>query len=272
MDIKYFCSWWGLDNLGLEEMLRKIKEAGFDGVEIGIPNEKEKQEELNSLLAKYHLEVIAHQYQATGNFEQYKETFHKSLENAAKFNPLFINSHTGKDFWNTNQNIELVKIADGVQDKFGIKILHETHRKHFLFSTLTAKRYFELLPELKITADFSHWTCVSETMLEDQREILELGFARAEHIHARVGFEEGPQISDPRAKEWNKHLTTFTIWWQKIVDKFINEKKEYLTITPEFGPVPYTWTIPHSNKPVSDFFEINCWMMEYLKQSLILSK
>ena len=37
MEIKYFCSWWGLDHLGLEPMLEKIKSAGFDGVEIGVP-------------------------------------------------------------------------------------------------------------------------------------------------------------------------------------------------------------------------------------------
>ncbi len=189
--------------------------------------------------------------------------------NAASFKPLFINSHTGRDYWEKEKNIELIRIADRIQEKENIKIFHETHRKHFLFSTLTAKQYFNILPDLKITIDLSHWTCVSETMLEDQKEILELGIKRAEHIHARVGFEEGPQVSDPRAKEWEVYLEIFTGWWQRIVDKFKNEQREYLTITPEFGPVPYTQTIPFSNKPVSDFFEINCWMKDYLKKTLV---
>jgi len=268
MEIKYFCSWWGLDNLGLESMLKKIKSAGFDGVEIGIPFNSEERKILKSLLQKYELDVIAHQYQASGVFKEYKKSFFNSLENAASFGSIMINSHTGRDYWPTNKNLELIKIADEIQSKYDVKIIHETHRKHFLFSTLTADQYFNLLPDLKITADLSHWTCVSETMLEDQKEILDLGISRAEHIHARVGFEEGPQIPDPRAPEWKTHLNIFTNWWQRIVDKFKEEKRDYLTITPEFGPVPYTWTTPHTNEPLTDFFEINCWMKDYLKQKL----
>jgi len=270
MKIKYFCTWWGLDHLGMEPMLKKIKSAEFDGVEIGIPFNKHKQKELRVLLEKYELDVIAHQYQADGDFENYKKTFKESIEIAAKFNPLIINSHTGRDYWSADKNIEIINIADNIQSEYNLNILHETHRKHFLFSTLTAKQYFELFPNLKITADLSHWTCVSETMLEDQAEILNLGISRAEHIHARVGFEEGPQIPDPRIKEWESYLITFTSWWQKIVDRFKGEDRNFLTITPEFGPPPYTWLLPPNNKPVADFFEINCWMKDYLKKNLIV--
>jgi sugar phosphate isomerase/epimerase len=35
MKIKYFCSWWGLENLSIPLLLEKIKWAGYDGVEIG---------------------------------------------------------------------------------------------------------------------------------------------------------------------------------------------------------------------------------------------
>lgn len=266
MRIKYFCSWWGLDHLGLESMLKKIKTAGFDGVEIGIPfNEKDK-DYLKYLLKKYGLDIIAHQYQASGNFNEYKFSFKNSLENAAQFNPIFINSHTGRDFWTTEQNLEILDIAKRIESKYGISIIHETHRKHFLFSTLTANIFFKLEKELKITADFSHWTCVSETLLEDQQEITNEAISRSEHIHARIGYEQGPQISDPRAVEWEFHLITFTNWWEKILNRFKNESREYLTITPEFGPIPYTWKLPYSYSPISNFFEINCWMKDYLKE------
>lgn len=268
MEIKYFCSWWGLDHLGLESMLNKIKSAGFDGIEIGVPTDPKEQDNLRALLDEMELEIIAHQYQAKGNFTEYKKTFYAALENAAKFKPILINSHTGRDYWAIQQNSQLIKIGETIEEQYNVPIVHETHRKHFLFSTFNAKHYFDFHPELKINADFSHWTCVSESMLEDQNEILQEGISRAEHIHARVGFEEGPQIPDPRAPEWSNHLVSFTSWWQKIVNNFTAQKREYLTITPEFGPVPYTWTLPYTNEPLSDFFEINCWMKEYLKQEL----
>ena len=37
MEIKVFCAWWGLDHLGMEGMLNKIKGAGFDGIEVFAP-------------------------------------------------------------------------------------------------------------------------------------------------------------------------------------------------------------------------------------------
>lgn len=271
MEIKYFCSWWGIDHLGIEPMIKKIKDAGFNGIEIGIPYKSSAKSKLREILNKYNLEAIAHQYQANGNFDEYCLSFKESLVSAAEFHPLFINSHSGRDFWTLKENAKLIRIAMEVEKNTGTKIIHETHRKHLLFSTFTAKQYFDLIPELKINADFSHWTCVSESLLENQNEIIEEAIKRTEHIHARVGYEEGPQISDPRAPEWKLHLEVFTAWWQKIVDKFIDEGREYLTITPEFGPPPYTWTIPYSNKPVNDFFEINCWMKDYLKEKLVLS-
>lgn len=143
INIKYFCSWWGLDHLGIEGMLFKIKDSGFDSVEIGIPFEKEKSKELKILLDKYKLEVIAYQYQADGDFEEYKKCFSASLLSATEFKPLFVNSHTGKDFWSVEQNLELVDIASDIEEQSGVEILHKTYRKHFLFSTFKCKQYFE---------------------------------------------------------------------------------------------------------------------------------
>lgn len=269
MKILFFCAWWGLDHLGTEGMLSKIKAAGFDGVEIGIPTDSAERDKLRDLLQKYELGCIAHQYQAEGNFEAYKTSFRKSLESTASFNPLHVNSHTGKDFWTVEQNLQLVDIGLEVEAKYNLPILHETHRGRFPFSTFAARQYFDAQPALKINADFSHWVCVSESLLEDQQEIMAEAISRTEHIHARVGYAEGPQIPDPRAPEWQTELDTFVGWWQRIIDARRAEGRDYFTITPEFGPTPYTWALPYSQEPVSDFFEINCWMKKFLEEKLM---
>ena len=103
MDIKYYCAWWGLDHLGMEGMLRKIKEAGYDGAEVFAPLEARERDLLKRLL-------------------------------------------------------------------------------------------------------------------EGQEQTLQTAINRTEHIHARVGFAEGPQISDPRSPEWVTEMSAFTSWWQRIVD------------------------------------------------------
>jgi hypothetical protein len=48
------------------------------------------------------------------------------------------------------------------------------------------------IPSLTLTGDFSHFTCVHESMLADQPENVVACIAAVRHIHARVGFEEGP--------------------------------------------------------------------------------
>lgn len=269
MILKIFCAWWGLDHLGIEGMIKKVSKAGFDGIECYIPENDYGKQVLHDLLNKYNLDIIAHQFQANGNtFETYAESFRKSLLNAAEFKPLFINSHTGKDFWSIEKNGKLLEIAKEVEDSTGIPIIHETHRGRFLYSASVSNDYFDLYEDLKINADFSHWTCVSESLLEDQQEYVKKAIKRACHIHARVGYEEGPQIPDPRDKDWGKYLDYFMIWWQGIIDEAIKKNMEYFTITPEFGPVPYTWKLPVSGEAVTDFFEINCWMKDYLKENI----
>ena len=65
------------------------------------------------------------------------------------------------------------------------------------------QRILRRFPSLKLTCDYSHWVCVAERLLPDCGEILQLSADHCWHLHARVGFEEGPQVPDPRAPEWS---------------------------------------------------------------------
>ena len=267
--IKYFCAWWGLDHLSTAGMLRKIKQGGFDGVEIGIPQNKKNRELLRKLLIENELDVITHQYFANHtNISEYKKQFAYHVEAAASFKPVLINSHTGKDHWPVKENLALVDIGNEIGDKYGVKVLHESHRGRFLYSASASLNYFELHRDLKICADLSHWVCVSESLLEDQQEALQAAILRAHHIHARIGHAQGPQINDPRAPEWELEIKTFTGWWQQIIDRAKADQFPYFTITPEFGPFPYMPRLPYSLEPLGNQWEINLFIKNYLKRTL----
>lgn len=267
--IKYFCAWWGLDHLGTEGMLKKIKEGGFDGVEIGIPDDKKDRDTLRKLLDENELDVIAHQYFAnSGDIKEYKKQFAYYIEAAASFKPISINSHTGKDHWPLQDNLALVDIGNEIGDKYGVKVLHESHRGRFLYSAPVSLSYFKSHLDIKICADLSHWVCVSESLLEDQQEAVQSAILRAHHIHGRVGHAQGPQINDPRAPEWEIEVKTFTGWWQQIIDRAKADHLPFFTITPEFGPLPYMWSKPFTQEPLGDQWEINCYMKDYLKKTL----
>ena len=56
--------------------------------------------------------------------------------------------------------------------RLGIRVLHETHRGRFAFHTASLLPYLHRFPQLRLTADFSHWCTVSESLLSDQQGLL----------------------------------------------------------------------------------------------------
>ena len=247
----------------------KVKEAGYDGVEFSLPLDKKEKSLIIRLLEKSGLLFIAQHWETTtSDFDQHKKEYQQRLINLTEANPLFINAHTGKDYFTFEQNSELIALADKIASKYNIKIIHETHRGRFNFAAHIAAYYFRKHPGLKITFDLSHWCNVAESMLEDQVEAVNFAIERAEHIHARVGFPEGPQIPDPRASEWQETLTVHVSWWKNIVKRKREMGEKMLTIAPEFGPYPYMQIIPYTQKPIASQWDINAYMMNYLRQEL----
>jgi hypothetical protein len=149
----------------------------------------------------------------------------------------------------------------------GVKVYHETHRNKFSFAAHITKEYLQEIPGLQITLDASHWVCVAESFLKNQQEAMHLAIERTEHIHARVGYEEGPQVPDPRAPEWQPALNMHLNWWDKVVDrKRLEGADAILTITPEFGPFPYMVSMPFTQQPITNQWEVNAYMMQLLRE------
>lgn len=106
----------------------------------------------------------------------------------ASLNPLFINSHTGKDYLSFEKNS--LRLEDALQLEKGLKIniTHETHRGRFNYAAFSTQPYLKKYPSLKLNADFSHWTNVSETYLEEQQDALLMASQQSHYIHARVAI------------------------------------------------------------------------------------
>jgi sugar phosphate isomerase/epimerase len=270
MQILYFSPFWGSEHLGLQSFFKRVVNTGFDGVEIAIPIDKKFSSELKSLLDDTGIKLIGHQHLAPKkeSVKEYLNRLEDFLGYLINFNPLFINSHTGRDFFSFEGNCMAIDLVNKISKDSGIKIIHETHRGRFNFSTYTTKLYFQKYSDLKITADFSHWCCVSESLLEDQEEFLEEAFQRTEHIHARVGYSQSPQVNHPGAPENKYALERHMAWWKEIINLRKKEQRDYFPITTEFGPVPYMPTSPFDNIPLSDQWELNLFMKEYLRNNL----
>ncbi|NQX57021.1 sugar phosphate isomerase/epimerase [Pedobacter panaciterrae] len=266
MKTQILCTLWGLEHLPLEDSFLKVKQAGYDGVDAWIPEDAAERKKFIRLLDEYQFPIVCHQHQATGtDIKSFCKSFEYYLNLSMECNPILINSHSGKDYFSKDEQLRVIDTAQEFSVKRNIRVAHETHRGRIGFSPYNAMELFALRPDMKITADLSHWVCVTESYLENCPNILEEAIKRTEHIHARVGYPEGPQVTDPRVKEWQTATQIFLEWWGKIIDYKKEAGDELLTITPEFGPPPYMVTLPSNGMPVADQFEINSYMKDLLR-------
>lgn len=251
-----------------EIFLQRTKFDGYDGTEIYLNEISESPEELIEHHDKYDLKLIAQFLTEGKNFEEHLESVDRLSEKALKCNPILVNCHPGKDYFSFEENIKLLQKLSDLSKKTGTTFTAETHRGRATYSLVETVKFLEALPDLYLTADFSHWMVVHESDLSNQKERLDFAISRSRHIHARVGFEEGPQVTDPRAPEWEQHVNNHLSIWQRIVDNCKNSGMQYLTVTPEFGPPNYMHTLPFSNKPVSNAWEINNAMKKIFKERI----
>ena len=201
-----------------------------------------------------------------GTFDQFREAMIPRLKLLTGFDPLFINSHTGRDYFSFRENCALLQLATDFSRQYKIPVYHETHRGRFSYALHRMPEYIALFPQLELVADYSHWCTVSESMLSFQQDTLEQLTPHIRHIHARVGYEHGPQLPDPFAPACQQYLHRFTSWWQHILD-YHRQQTMSFTICTEAGPVPYMPVNPDNGQPLADQWTININMLDYLQQA-----
>jgi sugar phosphate isomerase/epimerase len=267
LKLKSFKSLWGMDG-SLESQFEQIAEAGYDGIESPLPSEIEhyfgfpaEEKLFRKLLEKYKLDYIAMVF-TEGN--DHIESFRQQVEKAESFNPLMINSHSAKDSMVFEEQLRFFDKAQAIEQGMKIPVGHETHRGRAMFTPWNTAALLREFPDLKLTADFSHWVCVCESLLEDQQENLSIAMQRTIHIHTRVGYIQGPQVPHPDAPEYKQELQTHEGWWGGIIQNHVVAGTQ-LTYTPEFGPPPYMASIPYTNQPIADLWQVCLWMKNRMK-------
>ncbi|WP_339657419.1 sugar phosphate isomerase/epimerase [uncultured Maribacter sp.] len=271
--INYLYPHWGSSHLSVSEFFDSVKIQNFQGVEINLPENEtfekeflrglEKSREKNPNFICVLQQVLPVKLETV---EAYLLNVLTQLERMLPYYPNFINSHTGKDHFSFEENCLVIEAIESFSVQNNIPVYHEIHRGRFTFHSATTLSYLEEYPQLKLVGDLSHWCVVSESMLQDQEYILDKIIPHIKHIHARVGFEQAPQVINPFAPEWKSYLDQYLVWWQRIINE--HAIMDAYTITPEFGPYPYMPQNPLSKKPLANQYELNCNMKTFLKSRL----
>jgi len=264
----FFAAWWGRDRDGVEAMVGEVAASGYDGIETFVPADAAERQRLATAVERAGLVCIAHQYEADGDDTTCRRQLADNLRRAGDLSPMLVNSHTGRDFWPADRIDPLLDVAADAERVLGVDVLHETHRSRFPYAAAVTAAYLARRPDLRLTADLSHWACVSETLLEDQDDLLDAALRRSHHTHLRVGSAQSAQVPDPARPRWRRELDAHVGWWRRIRDHLAAAGREAMTLTCEVGPPPYMPVDDRTGAPQSDFRAQNIWLREHVRAAL----
>ena len=266
--IQFFQTNWG-NELSWDAFCQRTKASGYDGIEVWFPSNKEGQDQLKAALEKYGLAIaFLNGTNKSLPFEEGLAAYKNHLYTLIAWQPIYINCHTGSDFFTFEQNKAFIDVAIKISKATGIPIYHETHRGRFSYNLPDTNTYLNEIPDLNLTLDISHWMVVHESLLQGKDALLKEVMDKSKHIHARVGHAEGPQVNDPQAPEWKSALDRHMDIWEKVIRKKWRESDRPFTITTEFGPPNYLPTLPYTKLPVADQWKANIFIKEDIKKRM----
>ncbi|MEM1294753.1 MAG: sugar phosphate isomerase/epimerase [Verrucomicrobiota bacterium] len=273
MQLKIFKPLWGHDGT-VEDAIHQAVAAEFDGIEGQVPEDKDERSRLKDQLAAADLEMIAEIY--TGGWyvpsphatpADHLKDLRKGLERSLPMHPLFVNTQTGLDAWPLKVQVDYFRQLIELEAEFQTTITVETHRSRSTYNPWVTAELIRELPDLKLNLDFSHWCCVAERLvMNNDPDLLKSFGQNCWHLHARVGYDQGPQVPDPRAPEYFEAVSAHLDWWKQMWACLALRGFQTITMTPEFGTDGYLHLQPYTQEPVADLWDVNQWMGRELRQ------
>lgn len=266
MKLQIFKTLWGHAG-GYEQAACEAMLANFDGIEGPIPQQAGEQNHLAEILEGNGLLYIAEICTAgsyvperRADVAAHLASLESKLRSCIYLKPEFVNCIGGCDAWPLDEHLAFFRGAMHMAQEFGVDISFETHRSRSLFNPWITQRVVAALPDIRLTCDFSHWCVVCERLIDTELDVIAAIAANAFHIHARVGYDQGPQVPHPAAPEYGHCLRAHQSWWEILWRAQHRRGFARTTMTPEFGPDGYLHLLPYTQRPVADLWEINRWM------------
>lgn len=251
MDLLIFQSLWGMEQLpeekggwSLEEKLRAIGEAGFDGVAVEF-DEAEEAKKTVELVESHGLRWCASCYPST------VEELEWVVETIARIGPANCHHINLQPDVRPHTVLECIPYILGWQEVAkGVEVpLHfETHRNRMTTDLLFTLQLIDAIPTIKLTADLSHFLVGREfkwPVSEENHELITRILERSWAFHGRVASREQVQIQIgfTQHRGW---LDLFLDWWEEGFRLWRARAPagDSLVFTTELGPPPYAITGP----------------------------
>ena len=270
-----FHSLWGWKE-SLAAASAYASDSGFDGLEMNLNHPAVKacsRNEIKQLLGSKKQQLIIEITTGGGYVPdliepmgKHLEAITEGLEQADELSPLRINLITGSDSWCLDEQHDFLEQAICLSRQASCPVSFETHRSRSLFNPWLIPELLRAHPQLRLTADLSHWCVVSERLMTPDLKPIQAMAPHVDHIHARVGHDQGASVSDPFAVIWQEELRAHMSCWQLFASQ-VNTRRGPLTLTPEFGLDGYMPVDPENGQPLRPVLELNQRMASWLRNT-----
>lgn len=205
MKLDLFRTLWGV-TAPLESLADTLRAVGFNGVEARIAETQAERRAFRQALDNTGLEYIAILFTGGDVTPNQSESSADHLARmdrllaaaSADLSPRFFNVLAGNDRWPISEQVAFFGQALELAQQHGVLCSFETHRATSLYSPWPTLELIRQLPELRFTADISHWVLVCERLLDQPADDLSPFLERVHHVQARVGYAQGAPDAPPR--------------------------------------------------------------------------
>jgi hypothetical protein len=266
MQLELFKTLWGFDG-DHARAAAEATAAGFEGLEGQVPEEPAARQRLRAALDAHGLAFIA-EITTAGSYvpdrrasvADHLESLETGLARCEGLAPRLVTVIGGCDAWPESDSLRFFAAAMDLAERYQLPVSFETHRSRSMFNPWVTGRLAAALPDMRLTVDFSHWCVVCERLMDSELDVIEAIAPQVAHIHARVGYDQGPQVPHPAAPEYAEALAAHQRWWECCWDAQRARGLAVSTMTPEFGPDGYLHRLPFTAAPVADLWQVNRWM------------
>lgn len=245
----------------LEEKFSRVKQAGFEGIEISV--EPPKEGHIRRLLDENGL------FLGTGFHPHSVEDFRKGLTQAKRLHAEYTTARVPSAFLSDDQAAILIQDGYKVAQDIGVPLLIETHRGTVTENLYRSLRLVARIPEMRLTGDFSHCAVSAEMgglPAGEQIRLLGLLLDRVDSMHARISNGEQVQV-DVGAGD-GKLAQTWVEIWAETLRRWRTQAQpgDWFPFSSELGPPPYS-IVGLDGKEISDRWEQSLVMKRLIEQA-----
>ena len=227
----------------LPEKCRKVKEAGFAGIECWLDESNEKQHTDALDAAGLRLTLGHHPYSL--------EDVRRKAAQAVRLKADFVFAQPLHPYVPLSEAVPFLREARKIAHDQGVTYFVETHRNNIPESLNQALELVERMPEVRFTGDFSHFVVVGEFYgwegegaIEKMRPILE----RTSHLHGRISNGEAVQVDVGDGS--GETAQFFVQIWAAAMRAWKKDARpgDVFPFASELGPPRYALTLPNGRE------------------------